>query len=128
MSIISLFESYGDEPTPADLAAIEAEWPLIAAELDLLDAQITQLSAGPNMSDMDRRRVRRAEHRVLAVTRRLQLLDGARTVPCGCPGNVVTSILPGGGEQCGACGSTWDRYDEIVTFHAYHAHEIGGAA
>lgn len=126
--IIPLPLHYGEEPTPADLAAIEAEWPLIAAELDLLDAQITHLSAGPSMSDIDRRRVRRAEHRVLAVTRRLQLLDGARAVPCGCPGNVVTSILPGGGEQCGACGSTWDRHDEIVTFHAHHAYELGGAA
>jgi hypothetical protein len=125
VSIIPLSPYYGEEPTPADLAAIEAEWPLIAAELDLLDAQITELAAGPYMSDMDRRRVRRAEHRVLAVTRRLRDLDGAQPAPCGCPGNVVTSTLSGGGEQCGACGSTWDRNDEIVTFYAF---EIGGAA
>ncbi|MFF1818610.1 DUF6284 family protein [Kribbella sp. NPDC058245] len=125
MSIIHLPVLRDDEPSAADLVAIELEWPLIAAELDLLDAQITQLSTGPNMSDIDRRRVRRAEHRVLAVTRRLRDLDGTRAAPCGCPGNVVTSTLSGGGEQCGACGSTWDRHDTIVTFYAY---EIGGAA
>jgi hypothetical protein len=54
------------EPTVADLEAIEAEWPLIAAELDLLDAQITMLYAedhgGP--SPLDWRRLRRAEARV----------------------------------------------------------------
>lgn len=54
------------EPTAADLAAIESEWPLIAAELDLLDAEITLLYAedrgGP--SEFDWRRKRRAEARV----------------------------------------------------------------
>jgi len=33
------------EPTAADLAAIEAQWPLIEAELAVLDAQIVALSA-----------------------------------------------------------------------------------
>lgn len=51
------------EPSAADLAAIEAEWPLIAAELDLLDAEIAVLYAadhgGPTA--LDWRRVRRAE-------------------------------------------------------------------
>lgn len=55
------------EPTPDDLAAIEAEWPLIAAELDLLDAEITMLYAedrgGPTA--LDWRRLRRAEARVV---------------------------------------------------------------
>jgi len=54
------------EPTAADLAAIESEWPLIAAELDLLDAEITMLYAedhgGPSV--LDWRRLRRAEARV----------------------------------------------------------------
>lgn len=54
------------EPTAADLAAIESEWPLIAAELDLLDAEITLLYAedrgGP--SEFDWRRLRRAAARV----------------------------------------------------------------
>lgn len=67
MSIMHLSAVRGEEPTAADLAAIDIEWPLIAAELDLLDAQIASLSAGPNLSVLDRRRVRRAEQRVLAV-------------------------------------------------------------
>lgn len=56
-------------PTAADLAAIEAEWPLIAAQLDLLDAEITLLYAedrgGP--SPLDWRRLRRAEARVTRI-------------------------------------------------------------
>ncbi|WP_028182656.1 DUF6284 family protein [Salinispora arenicola] len=54
------------EPTAADLAAIDTEWPLIAAELDVLDAEITMLYAldhgGP--SPLDWRRLRRAVARV----------------------------------------------------------------
>ncbi|PSK63071.1 hypothetical protein B0E53_04988 [Micromonospora sp. MH33] len=54
------------EPTAADLAAIEVEWPLIAAELDVLDAEISMIYAedhgGP--SPLDWRRLRRAEARV----------------------------------------------------------------
>ncbi|WP_307798938.1 DUF6284 family protein [Micromonospora antibiotica] len=54
------------EPTPFDLAAIDAEWPLIAAELDVLDAEISLFYAddrgGP--SPLDWRRLRRAEARV----------------------------------------------------------------
>ncbi|MEV6695077.1 DUF6284 family protein [Micromonospora sp. NPDC051196] len=54
------------EPTAADLAAIDTEWPLIAAELDVLDAQITLIYAedhgGPTA--LDWRRLRRAEARV----------------------------------------------------------------
>ncbi|MEU7934491.1 DUF6284 family protein [Micromonospora echinofusca] len=54
------------EPTAADLAAIESEWPLIAAELDVLDAEITLIYAedhgGPTV--LDWRRLRRAEARV----------------------------------------------------------------
>ncbi|KXK58172.1 hypothetical protein AWW66_31320 [Micromonospora rosaria] len=53
-------------PTAADLAAIESEWPLIAAELDVLDAQITLIYAedhgGP--SPLNWRRLRRTEARV----------------------------------------------------------------
>ena len=54
------------EPSAADLAAIDVEWPLIAAELDVLDAEISLLYAedhgGP--SALDWRRLRRAEARV----------------------------------------------------------------
>lgn len=54
------------EPSAADLAAIDREWPLIAAELDLLDAEITLIYAedrgGPTV--LDWRRLRRAQSRV----------------------------------------------------------------
>ncbi len=59
-----------DEPTRAELAAIEAEWPRIAAEMDLLDAEIAMLYAadrgGPTA--LDWRRLRRAEARVIRET------------------------------------------------------------
>lgn len=55
-----------DGPGAAELAAIEAEWPLIDAELAVLDAEISMLYAadrgGP--SPLDWRRLRRAEARV----------------------------------------------------------------
>ncbi|MFI6680146.1 DUF6284 family protein [Kribbella sp. NPDC050470] len=73
MSIIHLAAVGGEDPTPADLAAIEREWPLIAAELDLLDAQIAFINAGPFASVLETRRVRRAERRVLDVG--LELAD-----------------------------------------------------
>ena len=52
-----------------------AEWPLIEAELDLLDAEIAYINAGPEASVLDRRRVRRAERRVLEVSRELANRD-----------------------------------------------------
>jgi hypothetical protein len=52
------------EPSRAELAAIENEWPLIEAELLLLDAEIRNLIAGHHVSELDVRRVRRAEDRV----------------------------------------------------------------
>ncbi|TDW76417.1 DUF6284 family protein [Kribbella pratensis] len=71
MSIIHLSAVASQEPSAADLAGIEQEWPLIAAELDLLDAQIAFINAGPYASVLDRRRVRRAERRVLDLSRDL---------------------------------------------------------
>ncbi|TDU89181.1 hypothetical protein EV138_2741 [Kribbella voronezhensis] len=71
MSIISLPTVSSEDPSPADLAAIEREWPLIAADLDLLNAEIACLIAGPNVSALDWRRIRRAERRVLTVGREL---------------------------------------------------------
>jgi hypothetical protein len=59
----------GDEPSAADLAAIEVEWPLIEAELSLVDAEIRVLTAEGGPSPLDWRRLRRAERRVLAVRR-----------------------------------------------------------
>ncbi|WP_433010326.1 DUF6284 family protein [Kribbella sp. CA-294648] len=71
MSIIHLSAVPSEEPTPADLAAIEREWPLIAAELELLDTEISYINAGPAASALDRRRVRRAQRRVLEIGREL---------------------------------------------------------
>ncbi|MFD9880091.1 DUF6284 family protein [Streptomyces alboflavus] len=51
------------EPTGAELAAIEAEMPVILADVDLLDAQITTLDRTP--SELDDRRIRRARRRAL---------------------------------------------------------------
>jgi hypothetical protein len=51
------------EPTAPELAAIEREWPLIEAELALLDVQIAFLSEG-DPSPLDWRRLCRAEQRV----------------------------------------------------------------
>ena len=68
MNIIPLQAASRQEPTAAELVEIEQEWPQIAAELDLLDAEIAYITAGPNVSVLDRRRVRRAERRVLDVS------------------------------------------------------------
>lgn len=70
-----LHHQSGDEPSVEELDAIEAEWPLIAAELDVLDAEIALIVAaeqgGP--SELDWRRLRRAEARTLAVAAELAL-------------------------------------------------------
>jgi hypothetical protein len=51
-------------PTAAELAAIEDEWPLIDAEMALVDAEIRVLTADGAPSELDWRRLRRAEARV----------------------------------------------------------------
>lgn len=63
------------EPTADDLAAIEAEWPLIDAELAELDASIRVLMAEGGPSPLDWRRLRRAERRVLAARLHLAATD-----------------------------------------------------
>lgn len=69
-----------NEPSPAELDAIEAEWPLIAAELDVLDAEIAIINAadhgGPAV--LDWRRLRRAEGRVTRVAAELAARPAAR--------------------------------------------------
>ncbi|TDU87603.1 hypothetical protein EV138_1127 [Kribbella voronezhensis] len=81
MNIIHLPAGDGDGPSAQDLASIEREWPLIEAELALLDAEIAYITAGPAASALDRRRVRRAQRRVLTVGRELTadqaVADGA---------------------------------------------------
>ncbi|MFE3263854.1 DUF6284 family protein [Streptomyces sp. NPDC059215] len=52
-----------NEPTDAEVDAIEREMPLILADVDLIDAQIIAMDHTPN--EVDTRRVRRALARVL---------------------------------------------------------------
>ncbi|MFD7918887.1 DUF6284 family protein [Streptomyces sp. NPDC059740] len=66
-----------EEPTAAQLDAIEVELPLILAEVDLLDAQITALDRVPN--EVDARRLRRARRRVLAERRDLATRTAAQS-------------------------------------------------
>ncbi|WP_433211000.1 DUF6284 family protein [Dactylosporangium sp. CS-047395] len=56
---------YPDEPTDAELAAIDRESDLIEAEVALVDAEIRLLVAEPGPSVLDWHRVRRAEARVM---------------------------------------------------------------
>jgi hypothetical protein len=56
---------YDMEPTAADLAAIEAEWPLIEADLAVLDAEIAALSHAGGPTPLDWRRLRRSRRRLL---------------------------------------------------------------
>ncbi|MFG1902153.1 DUF6284 family protein [Micromonospora carbonacea] len=69
-----------DEPSHEALTAIEAEWPLIEAELFVLDAEISLIIAedhgGP--SPLDWRRLRRAEARVTRVAAELAARPAAR--------------------------------------------------
>jgi hypothetical protein len=71
----------GAEPTAAELAAIDAEWPLIDAELAVVDAEIQALSAKGGPSPLDWRRLRRAQRRVLAARLRLVFAVAAEDVP-----------------------------------------------
>lgn len=64
MSIIALVRDPDRGPTGAELAALAAETPLIDAEVELLDVRIALLDRVP--SEFDRRRLRRAQARVLA--------------------------------------------------------------
>lgn len=63
-------EGAEQEPTGAELAAIEAEWPEIEADLDVVDA-MARMALADRPSEIDWRRLRRAEHRALAVRARL---------------------------------------------------------
>ena len=53
------------EPSAADLASIERERPLIEAELAVVEAEIVLAVTADGGSETDRRRLRRAERRVL---------------------------------------------------------------
>lgn len=53
------------EPSPAELSAIEAEWPSIVEELARLDQEIAALTSRSRVCELDVRRVRRARRAVL---------------------------------------------------------------
>jgi hypothetical protein len=55
------------EPTNAELDAIDAEMPVILADVDLLGAQIITLDRTP--SELDSQRIRRAWRRLLTAQR-----------------------------------------------------------
>jgi Family of unknown function (DUF6284) len=67
--LLVVVEDVDREPTAAELSAIEAEWPLIQAELDLVDAECAV--ALDHGDELAWRRCRRAEHRVLEARRAL---------------------------------------------------------
>jgi hypothetical protein len=84
-----------EEPTAADLRAIEAEWPLIEAELAVVDAEI-RLAAAGGPSPLDWRRLRRAERQALAVAVRRGEFGDGRCRLCGL-------AAPVGNLLCGPC-------------------------
>lgn len=65
-------------PTEAELAAIEWEWPLIAAEIEVVEAEIGLLTAEHAPTEIDWRRLRRAERRRLRA-----LIELLALVECG---------------------------------------------
>ncbi|MFJ5269312.1 DUF6284 family protein [Streptomyces sp. NPDC088358] len=81
ITVLDAVTAFADwnEPTDAELSAIEAEMPLILADVDLIDAQITAMDHAPN--DVDARRVRRALARVLA--ERAKRSNRTAAVPAG---------------------------------------------
>lgn len=68
-------------PTDRELRAIEAEWPVIAAELAVVDAEIAAARAGDALDELDRRRMHRANARltreIAASAGRVRDLGGA---------------------------------------------------
>jgi len=71
------------EPTAAELTAIEAEWPVIAAELEVTDAQC-RLAARPG-DVVAVRAHRRAVRRLLAVLAQPEAAARAATRPVVVP-------------------------------------------
>ena len=67
------------EPTAEELAAIEAELPVILAEVDLLDAHLMVLDRVP--TEVDNRRIRRAHNRLMGARR--DLANATFELPAG---------------------------------------------
>lgn len=68
-------DEFDREPTFAELDAIAHETPLIEADVELLDVQISLLDRTP--TEVDHQRLRRARRKVLAVRRTLANQGGA---------------------------------------------------
>ncbi|MFF8728869.1 DUF6284 family protein [Streptomyces sp. NPDC015171] len=66
------------EPTPAELDAVAEEMPLVLAQVELLDVEISLLDRP--VTDWDMRRLRRARRKVLAA-RRILANRAAATAP-----------------------------------------------
>ncbi|MFI6466909.1 DUF6284 family protein [Streptomyces sp. NPDC050538] len=66
-----------NEPTGAELDAIDREMPVILADVDLLDAHIATLDRTP--TELDERRLRRARRRALAARVELANLSATAT-------------------------------------------------
>ena len=64
------------EPTAADLAAIEAEWPVIAEDLAALDREIAALTLGDRLDELAVRRARRKARGALRAPLGLAALGG----------------------------------------------------
>ncbi|WP_020523031.1 DUF6284 family protein [Catelliglobosispora koreensis] len=79
-------------PSDVELAAIDLEWPLIAAELDIVDAEIGLLTAPHGPTELDWRRLRRAEHRRLNALRDLLDLTAASLEPAGAVAPVLAAV------------------------------------
>ncbi len=73
------------EPTAADLAAIEAGWPVTAAELAVVDAEIRIACAPGGPSPLDWQELRRARRQVLAARLRQQPSRSAELEPTRSP-------------------------------------------
>jgi hypothetical protein len=71
------FDPY-EEPSADALAAIEREWSLIQAEIDLIDVEIKLLTATGGPSEADWRRLRHAIRRVLREAAALATREAAR--------------------------------------------------
>ena len=87
MDIVARNERDDREPSAADLAAIEAEWPLIEAGLAELDAEIAEVRHGVGSRSARqawrryRRIARRALRRVPVTVAVVRLLKGVPAAP-----------------------------------------------
>jgi hypothetical protein len=64
MSIVA-FDDFDGDPSPAELAAIDAEMPVITAEMKLLDVELAVMFGPRPVLPIDWTRVRAAEREVI---------------------------------------------------------------